>query len=532
MSDGLRRAPSRWPSAQGLAQCLAAAGLWAAASVAAEPAAGDPTRGRLLYEAGVDAAGMPLRAQRLGVGDLSAGAAACVNCHRPSTMGGIEGGLLVPPIGGQVLFAPGQAPSTRMAMRWMRHQTRSAYDSRSLRRALQEGVDPDGQRLGAEMPRYTLSAVQAADLEAYLRQRGQEPVPGLQGGVLRLATVTTPDAPAARRDAVLKVMQAWSQGLGFGRVSVQWRAWSLSGAADTWPEQLARLNQAFPVFGLVSGAGGAQWTPVQQFCEQQRLACVLPSVDRLPGGAPPRHTVYFSPAVEGEALMLAQALSQQTGDASKLQQLWRGEAGAAGAAALREAMRRQGRNAPAAEWTTTSAVAGQAPAEALVLWMAADDAGAWLARHAPGPHSRVYLSAQLAPPQQLKLPQHWRPRVQWVSMRAAPADLRGALALSLEPWAQAAARQGLGSLVDFAEARAAAFLFADAAGLSQGVLQPDYLIERLETAVATRLASRVYVQASLGPQQRLASKGGYLLGFQNGSADALVRTSGYLRAVP
>ena len=519
----------------------------------AAPLSAAAERGRWLYETGADAAGRAMSATRLGAGSVARSAVACVGCHRPSTVGGIEGGLLVPPISGAVLFAPGKPPSLQMNMQWMRHQTRSAYSSASFARALTQGVDPDVQALGPEMPRYAISPQDAADLEAYLRARGQEPVPGLVGGVLHVATVFTPDAPQARHHTVMQVMTAWAAGLKLGAVPVRWHPWVLQGPASGWPAQLQALQLRTPVFGLVSGAGGAQWQPVQDFCEQQRIVCVFPSLDRLPAQAPaPRYTLYLSAGVDGEARMLARAWALLAVSATQtavparsanpaaavpagaaVQQIWRGPAAQAAAQLLMRLAGPPWRMAQPLEWKAQQPAPPAVDAGALVvLWMGAEDVSAWLKAQRPGLARQVYLSSQLAPAQSVQVPAAWRPYVKWVSMRAAPTHFYGALAASLEPWAQAVAARADVSAVEFADARAAAFLFGDAAGLTQGVLRPDYLIERLETSVQQRPAASIYMHASLGPGQRVASKGGYLLGFRAGVPGSVLAVSPYLGAAP
>ncbi len=78
----------------------------------AVPAAADTGRlaelGRRIYVDGILPDGTQLTASRFEGASAVAGAeAACVNCHRPSGYGSIEGRILVPPVAGAVLFAPG-----------------------------------------------------------------------------------------------------------------------------------------------------------------------------------------------------------------------------------------------------------------------------------------------------------------------------------------------------------------------------------------------------------------------------------------
>lgn len=521
-----RCASSLW-----LALALLVAGLGLASPCGAVPPAGDAERGRQLYEGGGDSSGQRLRATRLGIGPVGDEVVACVNCHRPSTRGGIEGGLLVPPIGGDVLFSPGRPPTTRLNMQWMRHQTRSAYDSLSLARALREGRDPDGKALGPEMPRYALSDRDARDLEAYLRARGTETVPGLIQGRLHVATVFTPDAPEARRDTVMRAMRAWSVGQRFGSVPVVWQPWVLHGPKEGWGEQLDRLFRQQAVFGLISGAGGAHWEAVQDFCERRRIACVFPSVDRIPDFTdPPQFSAYFSGGVDAEARMMAQALAISKRPTSQLHQIWRNEAGAAAARTLEAALPPALRPAHTLRWSGAKTPVALPADGVLMLWLDARDTSDWLRAHRPGAERAVYLSGQLAPAQSVVVPPAWRSRVRWLSMRAAPVDFQGALAVSLEPWARGLVDRPDISTVELADVRAAAFLFGDAAGLSLGVLRPDFLLERLETAVRQRVAASIYIQASLGPRQRIASKGGHVLGFRDPQDHHPAQVSPYLRS--
>jgi hypothetical protein len=46
---------------------------------------------------------------------------------------------------------------------------------------------------------------------------------------------------------------------------------------------------------------------------------------------------------------------------------------------------------------------------------------------------------------------------------------------------------------------------------------PDYLVERLEDTVEHRIVTGYYPRLTLGPHQRFASKGGFLVHFEAGS---------------
>jgi cytochrome c553 len=86
--------------------------------------------------------------------------------------------------------------------------------------------------------------------------------------------------------------------------------WELTGEPDTWAEQLRGYYKLAPVFALVSGASNGAWEPVEQFCETEHVPCWFPSVTVPPqhSGQPPRYSFYFSRGVGLEADVLAKHL--------------------------------------------------------------------------------------------------------------------------------------------------------------------------------------------------------------------------------
>ena len=543
-------------AADGAAATATAASPTVASPPAASPARiGQASQGELIYRLGRLANGQPVQAQRSGGGGaLPPHAAACVACHRPSALGGIEGGVLVPPITGRLLFAAGMPPSQhpRLQRQWLRHQTRGAYSSALLARALQVGLDPDGTALQAAMPRYQLDAQALADLEAYLRSRGDAPISGLQDGVMHLASVVTPQAPPARRSVVELAMQRWAQQLSLGGARVRWRVWALQGDAATWGPQLQAFWQAQPVYAVLSGAGGADWAPVQAWCEGQHLPCLFPLIDRVPAADAHHWSLYLSAGVEGEARMLAQRLATLQPRPARVLQVHSGAAGAAAAQVLGDALRT---SLPDVLALDLAAACPTSADDVVVLWLPSPTAEAWLAAQpvpggtdagtgagtggtggalgavgALGAGPRIVLSAQLAPPQHTSVPAAWRRRVLWISQRADPVREAAAAAISRVPWAQ---RLGLPPGLDpvaLADVHAATFFFGDALAQARGVLDPDYLLERLELAVDRRPAGGGYFRLSLGPSQRIAAQGGHLLAFRPPDFEQLAPLPGYLRA--
>ena len=275
--------------------------------------------GRRIYVDGILPDDSQLTAIRFGGASAVAGAeAACVNCHRRSGYGSIEGRIIVPPIAGATLFAPGAFASdgarggARAAVSAVeRFRGRSAYNEKKLMRALRDGIDPDGTPLQPPMARYRLDARAVAALSAYLRQLSSETVPGIDGEMLHLGTVITPDVPphSARRCwRCCAPTQRRADSLG---MHWQLHVWQLNGAPQEWEAQLEEFYRQQPVFALLSGAGTAEWQPVHRFCERRAVACVLPSVEMAPDSDRDYYSLYFSSGLALEARLLAHHLTSE-----------------------------------------------------------------------------------------------------------------------------------------------------------------------------------------------------------------------------
>jgi hypothetical protein len=280
--------------------------------------------GRRIYEDGILPDGKPLRGVHPDGFVLQGAQAACATCHRHSGYGSFEGSVMVAPIAGAVLFEPapyfimaGPTPTGADAtVPWYRAMSRPAYDEATLARAVREGLDPDGDQLMPPMPRFALNDQAFSALLAYLRQLSASPSPGIESGTLHLATVIAPDAPQGAAEAVVGVLQAWA---ARQPSEMRWdlHVWRLSGAPQGWEAQLEEDYRQRPMFALLSGAGGAEWSPVHRFCERVKVACVLPSVEVAPESAQQDlYSIYFSPGVTLEAELLARHL-QSVGVASK-----------------------------------------------------------------------------------------------------------------------------------------------------------------------------------------------------------------------
>jgi mono/diheme cytochrome c family protein len=156
------------------ARAALAAFVFAAAAAAAEGEAG-----RRIYTEALTPSGAPLRAL-VGIGrtPIAGAAVACRNCHGADGRGRPEAGVTPPQITWDELTKPyGRVRGSRK---------RGAFDERSFHRAVTEGLDPAGNVLDWAMPRYSLSAGEAAALVAYLKRVALERDPGIKDDALRI----------------------------------------------------------------------------------------------------------------------------------------------------------------------------------------------------------------------------------------------------------------------------------------------------------------------------------------------------------
>ena len=498
--------------------------------------------GAAIFHDGVLPDGSPLVAMRPEGFTLEGEYAACATCHRRSGMGSVEGlvdsAILVPPLVGPVLFRPALYAESFLDEShyyvphpsWRRAMTRPAYDKHTLAASLRDGLNSAGEPIGAPMPRYDLDDAAAQALTAYLRQLGSEASPGVTDEIMHIATVIAGDANPARAEAVLGVLNTWASTARGGGLPWQLHTWSLNGPADTWQAQLDSYYDKQPVFAVLSGAGASTWQPVHDFCEQSELPCIMPVVDLTPLDRAAHFSAYFSPGIGLEARILAKYLQ----DSGKVvRQRFGDDAGAHAAAILGEEL-----------GATTNNVEEIGIDDALVLWLRPDAVAAFVAEHPNGPPAaEIYLSALLASPEDVSLPPTWREHTRFVTL-FDDLGLQGEIArLRLERWLT---RNGLaeqGPRRVQADAYVASYILNKSLATirRQELNRPavpltrEHLLETLEDIVAkysdgTQLIDEdlhiaYYGRMSLGPGQRIAARGGSIVGYQSPDSSRLILLS-------
>jgi hypothetical protein len=481
--------------------------------------AADAQRGRALYEGR-----LPLATAMAP----AVAARACVECHRPSGLGSFEGGLAVPPINGPTLFKAFDRDTAHFFAASASYRVRPAYDEPALGRVLRSGITPDGATLHALMPRYAIGEVDLADLSAHLRQLSNHLPDGIDTDTVHLASVTTPDADPVRRDAMLATLRRFiEQKNGQSRHELQRAAqsrrtremamygkfrvwafehWPLQGEPATWAAQLDAWQARSPVYALLGGVGATQWEPVEQFCERQRLPCLLPLVD-TPGAATATgfYNLHFHAGIEFDAALAASALKRQGVGSYAL----RAEAAdPALADRVRAAFTRAG--------LRETAQAGTAPA-------------AWVSLLAPAAHTAWLRSSTPVAPVVWLAGTHALGRAELDA--ALPLTARGLIVSPLQTgerldrqlartraWLRAHGLEALPPDVAASTLQAATVLGEGLAHADFNFTQ-EYLLELLEHSLENVVPWSPYPRLGIGPGQRIASKGSWVGEIRQGQLD-------------
>jgi mono/diheme cytochrome c family protein len=488
-------------------------------------------QGRALYLEGRRADGSPLAAERAGGLALTGSAAACVSCHRRSGMGGMEGRTYIPPVTAEALFTAMPRGKGASAI----GDGRPAYGEESLEHALRDGIDPSGRPLDYLMPRYHLSGEEARALAAYLGTLPEAPAAG--SGALHFATVIAPDVPAEQGQAMTRVLQACFDEHNAGpqaergrkklapgmsqREGRPWQlhVWTLQGPQETWGKQLAQHATEQPVFALVGGVGGAQWGPVDGFCERSGVPCVFPHLEAAGADATGFYPLYLGKGALLEAGLIARQIGQDPGTAGRVVQVLREHDGAAeaAAAALRRSLAEQGvatrelRLSPQAR-VSAEALAPVQAQDKLVLWLRPQDLQALEGITPAG--AQVFVSATLAGRDEVPLSAAWKARTLMAYPFELPQQRAGRVA-AMRQWLH---ERG----VPLTDERVQADAFVACKALRRAMLDAqdhlgrDYLVERIENDMERTTAVGLYPRLALGIGQRFASKTGYLVRFDEG----------------
>jgi Cytochrome c len=599
--------PGTWGACAWLALVLAiGAPVLALAQDVQTDGAAALAMGQRLYNQGVRADGSAMTGNRPNQTRVSGADAACVNCHRRSGMGQVEGDAMVPPINGTYLYAPaGDKPVATMDphVSKMFNQAHPPYTAEAFSNAVRNGINNRGRLMKNLMPHFDLNAVELDALSAYLKQLSSQWSPGVTLTTVHFATVITPEVSPLRRKTFIEMMRrivrqkngstvtgkqertrhhmvsAAEMTLGTER---NWTLdiWELQGAPETWDAQLNQHYSAKPVFALLSGLSDSNWQPVHDFCDQKRVPCWFPSVD-VPGNGFSNYDLYFSAGVKLEAEVLAHHLRNNAQAPKSLVQIYRDRGAAATAAlALKSALAdssivTQGltlRSDLEPLDALRQVLAQIKPQDSAVFWLEANDL-VLLNQLAPKARNN-YFSMRIAKGGVENLNPAWRANTHVIYPYELPA-LRAKNLDYFHSWL------GMGKMALVDEAMQSEVFFAmnfmsDTLSEMLSNFYRDYLVERAENMLGKRegikseqetrdrvalgregdllrklgpmtmteaariqipsqaeghiksLGTTMYPNLNLAPDQRFASKGGYVVRFVDAAGKGLIAESDFI----
>ena len=472
--------------------------------------------GHRIYDQGIRADGSALTGRRVDGTQVSGVAAACVNCHRRSGMGQVEGNTLVPPINGTYLYAPeGDKPVATMDphVSKMFNEAHPPYTAEAFASAVRNGVNNRGRTMKVLMPHFELNAVELNSLSAYLKQLSSQWSPGVTLTNIHFATVITPDVDPIRRKSFVDMMRRIVRQKNGSTVTAKqdrsrhhmisaaemmlgtertWTLdiWELQGAPETWDAQLRQHYSAKPAFALLSGLSDATWQPVHDFCDQNQVPCWFPSVDVPPSGFS-NYDLYFSAGVKLESEVLARHLRDSQQSPKSLVQIYRnGVAATAAAETLKSALAGSAtvtkalilRSDLAPLEALHQAIAELKPADSAMFWLGQDDLK--LLNQLAPQAEKNYFSMRLAKGGLENLNQAWKARAHVIYPYELPV-LRAKNLDYFRSW------MGMSKLALVDESMQSEVFFAmnfmtDTLSEMLNNLYSDYLVERAENMLGKR----------------------------------------------
>lgn len=312
--------------------------------------------GKRLYREGLSSSDAQVMA-RVGASDMTVPASVlpCASCHGNDGRGRAEGGVRPPVLDWQRL-ALGQGE------RQANGRSYPAYADASLARAIQQGLDPAGNRLDPAMPRFILSLADQRNLTAYLKRLGEERDPGVEEGTLRLGTLLPSQGPLAAAARVVRAVledgieQLNQQGGVHGR---RLQLVVLDPGVDTVSAEqaLARLLGQEQVFALLSPLVPMLDARLGALLEQAGVP-LIGSAPRGPGSA---QVFDPMPGLRDQLLSLAsyarQALRLKPG---AVRVIYAGDDQAAEAQALQQRLQQSGWTPPPIQAYAGQVVEGEA----------------------------------------------------------------------------------------------------------------------------------------------------------------------------
>jgi hypothetical protein len=499
--------------------------------------------GKRIYREGILSSGEPMRGFVQGDIPIKGTHLACGNCHRRSGLGGIEGNVTTPQITGDILYAPVTSRASEFyKLRKPDEKTRPAYTDDSLAIAIREGRNPTGRKLNKLMPHYILSPVDMAYLASYLKTLNSSDSPGVTKTELHLATIMVKDVPQSKKRAMLHVLHKFIRTLNTDTRPKTRRAehapwhkkwhyeshrtwkldvWQIEGPENTWKDQLELLYARNPVFAVLSGVGEGGWNPVQSFCEENEIPCLLPNINNPPVLSKNNYySIYFSKGLTLEAEVLAKYLlknnQSKAGEVQKIYQVFSDKrSGLVPAEVFRNKL--SGQKKFEVIDIKLSETGKINDADEIIFWLDKKDLFKLNLDKINFGQSRIFLSASMfdvnKDGKELKAKLNKEPYLIYPYNK--PKEMKRKLKATLK-WME---KRKIPVVDEHLQANAlyATMLLSRVLKHMGSNFSRDYLIERMEHLDKNIVISPIYPKLTLGPGQRYASTGAYIVKINAGN---------------
>ena len=516
--------------------------------------------GEAMYREGILPSGKHIQAAVEGDMAVDGSMFTCASCHMRSGLGSVEGTIISPPTNGEKLYRPfksGQEFSEYQRKHLPAYlqspDIRPAYTDKTLAEVLQTGVDPGGRKIDPIMPRYLIEGRDMDILVYYLRNLSSTPSPGVTDTTLRFATIVSEGVSKVDRDAMLLPLSAYirdrkvqapyfrartkselfaeEMSLAYRELSLA--TWVLKGPPRTWRRQLENYYKKEPVFAILGGVVKGDWLPIHEFCEQNRIPCILPVTDQPVISDTDWYTLYFSkgPYQEGEAA--ARFLKDRDGPV--VQVFRKTDKGLRLAQGFRETRKKLGM--PVAEEVALGPnekitesrgkeLSDRYKGGTLVLWLGVDDLTR-MARPAGGNSAITYIaSATVLGDDLYKLPDSLRPHVFITYPYRLPEDRKRAENM-VKQWLKVKKIPGKDLSIS-TDMYFLGTLLTNIFMHMQRNYYRDYFLDVIDMLEDSTDSIANYPRLSFGPGQRYASKGCYIVQLSSGGKPEVIRKSDWV----
>ncbi len=503
--------------------------------------------GKRIYREGIGSSGQPVVAISGNDVVIDGEMVTCESCHKRSGLGSSESRQVTPPVIPDYLFKPRERGRRgTLGVRTQGAGTRPSYTDESLKAAIVLGVDPVGRSFNPLMPRYHLSERDLAGLLEYLKSKPSIGAPGISDKNIHFATVVAGDVSPQKKKAMLDVFQQYLSAINTETRQETRRAegapwhrdwkykayrkwalhvWELKGNERDWPAQLTKYYNAQPVFAMLGGVGAAEWKSVHAFCESNEIPCLFPHTEMpvLKGNG--YYTLYFSRGLALEGEVAVKHLQQNTPTGSQKPNVLQIHDCFASGRIVAEAVEREATYQGLGSVTSICVDDSSGSNERIKMALNGQDKPVimmlWLERQAIEALSPLFTTLNLKIQQIYISSKVSGTRLEWypselgkLSYVVHSSELVGRLSAHLmrtRGWLQ---NNGIESF-DYRHLQADTFfslmITRRAVKQMREKFSRDYFIEILEHSTEKILLSSVYPRLSLGPGQRFASKGSYVL---------------------